>query len=518
MLVTGLFLCLHLTAAHASPAVADSIQITGPDSLVVCEGDTVTLEVTGGSEYMWSPAGDFDDPMSDQPRLVPSGSQWYFVSDTVDGELCTDSIYVTLVSVNNILDDTLYLCYPDDTLTIRVTVTPPQVIPVWSPLDPSNINVLPNPTQARVYPDTSMTFTATVNYAGCVVRESTYIRVDSLPQDLSFNLFPEYKDPFCAGDEIYFIGANIDTAKFPSLEFRWEPNNGQIQDSVNTGNVHIVLQDTTNFMRFVNNNACLDTTEMEVNVVTPITLSVTDTILCAGEMFEVRVEQSDARDFEWMPESNLSCTDCRNPTVTVAGNVTYTVNAERDPMCPSSAELRVMAFPDDLAQILVSDSMPSLGQEVTLTFVSQPEQPPGTQFTWTLNGSELTLTNQEVTVVLDQVENTVEVTWINAFGCEQTVLRVIPTVEPMYTIPLAFTPNNDEANDFFFPELVGNIELVEMIIFNRWGQLVYEGNDPDGWDGRYNGEPAPPEVYVYIIKLERPDGVITEKGDVTLVR
>ena len=94
----------------------------------------------------------------------------------------------------------------------------------------------------------------------------------------------------------------------------------------------------------------------------------------------------------------------------------------------------------------------------------------------------------------------------------------ITTVPPYYRIPKAFTPN-EEYNTHFKIEIVGNLELQEMLIFNRWGQLVYEGNDPDGWDGRREGKPAPSEVYAFLIRLRQPNGnVILEKGDVTLIR
>ena len=67
--------------------------------------------------------------------------------------------------------------------------------------------------------------------------------------------------------------------------------------------------------------------------------------------------------------------------------------------------------------------------------------------------------------------------------------------------------------------MTGPAVLDEMLIFNRWGQVVYEGNDPNGWDGRFDGEPAPAEVYVYLAKFRFPNGDQLEyKGDLTLIR
>ena len=42
-----------------------------------------------------------------------------------------------------------------------------------------------------------------------------------------------------------------------------------------------------------------------------------------------------------------------------------------------------------------------------------------------------------------------------------------------------------------------------MQIFNRWGELLYETNNPDkGWDGTYNGQPCIGGIYVWLIYYE----------------
>ncbi len=64
------------------------------------------------------------------------------------------------------------------------------------------------------------------------------------------------------------------------------------------------------------------------------------------------------------------------------------------------------------------------------------------------------------------------------------------------------------------------IEILEFRVYNRWGKLLYDNEDPsNGWDGTDNGEPAPSDVYVYYIVIRYPDGQeFTEQGDVTLIR
>ncbi len=89
------------------------------------------------------------------------------------------------------------------------------------------------------------------------------------------------------------------------------------------------------------------------------------------------------------------------------------------------------------------------------------------------------------------------------------------------TIPSAFTPNGDGMNDYF--RLVTgnpNIIIKEMAVYNRWGNKVYSGNDPKGWNGLYKGQPAEGGTYFWQIRygLLNSEETWTKKGDVILVR
>jgi len=55
----------------------------------------------------------------------------------------------------------------------------------------------------------------------------------------------------------------------------------------------------------------------------------------------------------------------------------------------------------------------------------------------------------------------------------------------LYSLPNVFTPNNDGFNDFFVPFPYQFVEKIDIKIFNRWGGLVFETEDPDiMWDGK----------------------------------
>lgn len=105
-----------------------------------------------------------------------------------------------------------------------------------------------------------------------------------------------------------------------------------------------------------------------------------------------------------------------------------------------------------------------------------------------------------------------------------TEINVPITVIPVYDlfVPNAFTPNGDGNNDYF--EFFGNkagIKQLEMMVFNRIGEKVFESRDLNfRWDGTFKGVVQNPGVYVYTLKVVFMDNHSDSgyKGTVTLLR
>ncbi|MEL6274755.1 MAG: gliding motility-associated C-terminal domain-containing protein, partial [Bacteroidota bacterium] len=129
---------------------------------------------------------------------------------------------------------------------------------------------------------------------------------------------------------------------------------------------------------------------------------------------------------------------------------------------------------------------------------------------------------------LADVTRQISVTVVDEFGCtatDQTTI-LVRRDDPVY-IPTALSPNGDNINDVLFigadPDRVALVD--RFLIFNRWGEIVFENydfdpNDPaQGWDGYHRGEPLNPAVFVYVAVVEMRDGEErVYKGDVTLIR
>jgi gliding motility-associated-like protein len=95
-------------------------------------------------------------------------------------------------------------------------------------------------------------------------------------------------------------------------------------------------------------------------------------------------------------------------------------------------------------------------------------------------------------------------------------------------VPNAFSPSpngptggavGNGKNDVFIPLMVG-VTQFEMVVFNRWGELLFQTTDQGiGWDGYHKGQLCPQDVYVYKISAEYSNGQrVVRTGDINLIR
>gem|GEM_PF-5380094 len=118
--------------------------------------------------------------------------------------------------------------------------------------------------------------------------------------------------------------------------------------------------------------------------------------------------------------------------------------------------------------------------------------------------------------------------WCQQLVRYKWIYTFVPDVQLNVFVPKAFTPNGDGLNDDFglmlSDTLTTIIDEYHMVIFNRWGEKVFETTDFNRrWDGNYGGKPAPAGVYVYAIAARgRNDRSCVVQfnryGDVTLIR
>ncbi|MFA6261646.1 MAG: PKD domain-containing protein [Bacteroidia bacterium] len=107
-----------------------------------------------------------------------------------------------------------------------------------------------------------------------------------------------------------------------------------------------------------------------------------------------------------------------------------------------------------------------------------------------------------------------------ASGCENSITKPLQVkVRELLFAPNAFTPNQDGDNDYFWIS-VTNIVDFKIIIFDRWGKILYESRDTQfKWDGTYMNEPVQCDVFGYMVEGRGYNGTLfTQTGTVTLLR
>ncbi|MDX2414033.1 MAG: gliding motility-associated C-terminal domain-containing protein [Bacteroidales bacterium] len=86
-------------------------------------------------------------------------------------------------------------------------------------------------------------------------------------------------------------------------------------------------------------------------------------------------------------------------------------------------------------------------------------------------------------------------------------------------VPNAFTPNNDDLNEYFYPVLSFTPKSYRLLITNKSGVRLFETNKPsEYWDGSTGGKKLQPDVYLWFLELTTPGGrKIVRKGTVSIL-
>lgn len=103
-------------------------------------------------------------------------------------------------------------------------------------------------------------------------------------------------------------------------------------------------------------------------------------------------------------------------------------------------------------------------------------------------------------------------------GC--TASAYLDAVISIIYIPNAFSPDDNNINDIFKP-VIKNVHKYQFLIFNRWGDKIFQTSDPEeGWTGYYKGNLCEQSSYVYKINFVDDERKAFHEytGSVTLVR
>jgi gliding motility-associated-like protein len=373
--------------------------------------------------------------------------------------------------------------------------------------------------------DTIITVFATSDL-GCVTStESITIQVrDSLSGTISTNLF------VCPG---YPATINVTTTGGIGAPYNYNWSNGQTF----TGNGSSIVVSPTALTQY-------GVTITDACESTPLTLSTTVDVLplpipqisspvnekCERASFTLQNETDPLMTDHLVWHVSNGTTFIDQETIEVddlmAGNYTIQLIVTSPQGCIDSTTfpnfLTVHPKPESLFKY-TPNPVKMFNTLVNLTNYSSN----GASFEWFITNGNPAYSNQPnvTTIFPDGVTGEYPVLLITTsdFGCIDSLeLDVIVLPELIIYAPNTFTPDNDEHNQNWGIYIEG-IDITEfnLLIFNRWGEIIWESNDPKmSWDGTFNGKVVSEGTYNWTIQAKDliNDGKYNFNGYINVIR
>jgi gliding motility-associated-like protein len=222
-----------------------------------------------------------------------------------------------------------------------------------------------------------------------------------------------------------------------------------------------------------------------------------DTTLCQGESLTLDATTTNAT-YIWKGDSTRSTLN-----VTEQGDYWVKVTLGN---CSISDTINVNFISKPTID-LGNDTTVCLGESVILNATT-----PNATYLWQNNS-----TNPTLNIIL---QGTYWVEAKNNCGIDSDTINVdLESCICILYIPNSFTPNFDNTNDQFSPLFDCDITEYSFLIFNRFGELIFETNTQNSsWHGDFNGELCPTGIYIYLIKYKYEGSYQKKYGHVGLLK
>lgn len=332
--------------------------------------------------------------------------------------------------------------------------------------------------------------------------------------------------PFIAISPSFRLICPGDTIRLNALHqgtIRWFPNTTLSCDTCSTitGNPMVSTVYTVTASDTI---GCTNTFAVNINVHKPYSFlpSLRDTGFCMGGATQLDVGVNNLI-YYWSPSTGLSNPTIRNPIASPNSNTIYRVDVIDSSGCfPNSAQANVLVHP-----LPIIDPGPVVIVPYNSPFILKPTYGPDiVSYKWNpINQLNCSSCPAPSGIALESFKYTVTATTSKGCSTSDTIQLFIECSASNILMPTAFTPNGDNLNDFFYPITRGMDKVIKFIIYNRYGQVVFQKsnfkpNDKNlGWNGAINGNLPTSGNYLYVLEAVCNLGeVISKKGSLMLIR
>lgn len=437
----------------------------------VCPNETIQLNASGGTNYLWSPASTLSGNTIPNP-IASLGDTAITYQVIVSDQCGTDTAAVT-ISIFDItttaIADTI-MCLGD---TIQLFATGGDNYS-WTPA-----NVLTNPTSSNTgaFPNQNTQFYVNIiTPDGCPTQDSVSIEVDqTLPNNTLTN-----DTAMCNGESMSLVAGG-------ARSYLWTPSNSL---DTNGGNTVVATPQTTTTYSVDFTNACGTVNDqVTVEIIKPTATASPPQTICYNDTFQLVA--SGGVGYDWYPKINLA-TPLNDSTLGFPYQPqAYYVVVTDSIGCKDTASTSISYFPIPTIDA-GEDKIIIYGQDVFLDATHS-----GGSFFWD-SSIFLNCLSCENTAAFPEATTTFYANVLDHYGC---IARdsVTISLDGIIYVPNSFTPDGDGVNDIFKVSAL-DLTKFKLTIFNRWGQLLFESEDvSQGWDGKFKNELVKMDTYIWKI-------------------
>ncbi|HPH62600.1 MAG TPA: PKD domain-containing protein [Paludibacteraceae bacterium] len=525
----------------------------------ICHGDSLFLVAKGAETYNWG-----EGTLKDQLNTLPFSSTTYKLSGT-DENKCTNQIDVPITVLSkpdiNIKGETMVCINTQADLTasdgcevyawnngnsgknIQPTITKKDTFSVLgidlygcknkasiviSPLDPPELSILGDTVvclgksttlvaqgaQTYLWPDSStsaqynltpasnMTFILEGTAQKCTAQKEIHIFIKLPPNVL------------ISGDESICPGTPFTLSASGATRYKW--NTGDTTTSIS----YLPQTTTTYSVIGYDSLGCNTKSDYVMNVFqTPdIKIDMQQRIGCLDSQDTLHLKAFGGVFYTWSSDPSwpelATNINSEEMEVFISKATLFKLKGVDSNGCVGYAQMAAEMLPrQDFSYVIE----PKLIEPDNPTVLFKGNVPVNSKWFWTPSIGEPELEGKSLkhSYNTKEIGDSVSITIraLDANGCEYLETETLYVWKPFWA-PTAITPNADEKNErfrFYGGQYIDNFSF---IIYNRLGQIVFEGDSmTDEWDGRFKGEPCPIGLYGWVAKFKSNYKGIDKSGE-----
>lgn len=395
---------------------------------------------------------------------------------------------------------------------------------------------------------TSTQLYVTGSLSGC--SSTSVASVIVVPNPIATISEPDGKDYFCNGSTVHLVGSGLGKDGV----YEWKANGEPLK--VDTA-LYSEIEDhparsTEYTLTVTNEHGCTNTVTKRMNIQTLPVVGINrdKSYVCPGQVDSVKfqaVNNTYNRDVQWYWESVPGQPDIQANQVEkefmaiIDTTVRVTLKGIDELGCVGTATVDIQLRQKDPLKFRVNPSCID-DESRTVRFTGIVPEAENTKWTWTVDMNEQSTNDTQLEgaianytypgILADSI--LVGVHAVDPYGCIYDSTAYIYKWHDFWA-PDAFSPNGDGLNDRFVFRGGRFINEFHVIIYDRLGGIVYEGDENDllrstsdeipsnyGWDGTCKGKACPWGVYGYTVTYSSNENSVfksgKKRGSITLIR